>query len=574
MNSSETHFDVIIIGSGVAGALIADYLCDEKKRNQKGENSRQPRVLMLEAGELGPARADLVSAYIKSPTKSLTTPYANKMVNEHAPSPDQAADYYDQPDPPAKIDSQFVSTYQRRVGGTTWHWLGNCPRLLPNDFKSKTLYGFGEDWPITYDDLEPYYCLAEKEMGVAGDHDDINGLFGAYRSEPFPMHKIWPSYSDQVIARLIEKNKNYGAEFNGEPFELKITPQARNSTPYNGRPVCTGNSSCVPICPVGAKYDATIHVNSALANGAELREKAIVTQILADENGKITGVKYITWGGVEFTVTAEIYVLAANAIESAKLLLMSDIGNSSDMVGRNLMDHPQSEALCVIPEPVYSFRGPPTTSGIDKFRDGNFRSNFAAFRLSMGNDGGGRTLSSQPLIDLQTLPLSGGGYFGEELRKRLEYRAVRQFRISFLAEMKPSLSNRVTPSKTRFTFGVPNPKIDFSLDDYTLDAFDKIGEVLKGMFNIMGGTEQILPDKGKQFLGAGHIMGTLRMGNKPDNSVIDANCRMHDCKNLFVAGSGSFPTGGTANPTLTVAALALRLAEHISKILSTAPVAV
>ena len=143
----------------------------------------------------------------------------------------------------------FKSTYERRVGGTTWHWLGNCPRLLPSDFKSESLYGFGKNWPIDYETLEPWYCQAEKELGVAGDHEQLNGLFGAHRSEAFPMNRIWPSYSDLKVAEALQDSAHRWPEYNDEPMVLFCTPQARNSVPYDGRPVCTGNSSCVPICP-------------------------------------------------------------------------------------------------------------------------------------------------------------------------------------------------------------------------------------------------------------------------------------------------------------------------------------
>ena len=336
----EKNYDVIVIGAGVAGGLIANELAKQKKS-----------VLILEAGIGGIERVDLVGDYIRAAVKTPGSPYKvfPKGVTNKAPSPDSANDYYDQPNNP-NSNEVFKSTYERRVGGSTWHWLGNCPRLLPNDFKSQTLYGFGRDWPITYDELEPWYCRAEKELGVSGDHEELQGLFGAHRSEPFPMLKIWPSYSDLKITEALKGYKTLWSEYNDQDLVLMSTPQARNSHPYEGRPVCTGNSSCVPICPVGAKYDATVHIKKAQANGAELRDKAIVKRIDADLDGNITSVVYQDWNEKEITVKAKIYVLAANAIESPKILLMSNIANRSDQVGRNLMDHPQGEGLCIAKE--------------------------------------------------------------------------------------------------------------------------------------------------------------------------------------------------------------------------------
>ncbi|MFI5161381.1 MAG: GMC family oxidoreductase [Sphingobacteriales bacterium] len=551
----EDNYDVIVIGAGVAGGLIANEVARQKKS-----------VLILEAGVKDDNRVGLVGNYLKSTTRSLGSPYFPPGMVNKAPSPDGILnEYYDQPANP-NSNSFFKSNYERRVGGSTWHWLGNCPRLLPNDFRSQTLYGFGRDWPITYDDLEPWYCKAEHELGVSGDHEELDGLFGAHRSKPFPMLKIWPSYSDLKITEALTGYKNLWSEYNHEDLVLMSTPQARNSRPYDGRPVCTGNSSCVPICPVGAKYDASVHIKKAEDNGAKLHEKAIVTRIVADTSGKITGVVYKTWDDKEVTVTAKIYVLAANAIESPKLLLMSGIANGSDQVGRNLMDHPQGEGLCIASEPLFPFRGPPTTSGIDKFRDGAFRKDMCAFRMSMGNDGGGRSQSPSNVLNAMVQDS-----FGQVLRNKLREKVTRQFRISFLSEMKPLPENRVTVSPIQ-DFGVPRPKIDFRVDDYTLNGFDKIAEVMKSILLALGSKlEDIkLPTSSTPFMAAGHIMGTCRMGNDPKDSVVDRDCRSHENKNLFIAGSSVFPTGGTANPTLTLAALSLRIADTILKDLTQA----
>jgi choline dehydrogenase-like flavoprotein len=141
----EKQYDVIVIGAGVAGGLIANELAKEKKS-----------VLILEAGTSGAERIDLVGNFLRSATKDLASPYFPPGTPNKAPSPNSTNDYYDQPNDP-NSNNVFKSTYERRVGGSTWHWLGNCPRLLPNDFKSQTLYGFGRDWPITYDELETWY---------------------------------------------------------------------------------------------------------------------------------------------------------------------------------------------------------------------------------------------------------------------------------------------------------------------------------------------------------------------------------------------------------------------------------
>lgn len=544
------NYDVIIIGAGVSGALIANEL-----------TKHSHKILILEAGPSNHERMDLVGNYLNSTNKSLGSPYNVPGQLNMAPIEDPPNEhYYDQNYNPPDSNTLFKSTYERRVGGSTWHWLGNCPRLLPNDFKTATKYGFGMDWPISYDDLEEWYCAAEYELGVAGDHDELNGFLGAYRSKSFPMPKIWPSYSDLRISDKLSGSRNLWSEFNNEPLVLMSTPQARNSVPFDGRPVCTGNSSCVPLCPIGAKYDASIHIDKAVKNGAELRAKAIVTKIVVDDSNLVKSVEYQNWEGERFQVTGKLFVLAANAIESVKILLLSKIANNSDQVGRNLMDHPQGEGLCVIDEPVFPFRGPPTTSGIDKFRDGDFRRNMAAFRLSMGNDGGGR--SQSPQVTLNKLM---SDHFGTRLRDDLKNYVTRQFRISFLAEMLPSSENRVTLSENKDIAGIPRPKLTFSVDDYTMNSFNKISEVMKSIFLALGSKlEDIkIPDNTAFFMGAGHVMGTCRMGSDANTSVVNKHLQSHDHRNLFISGASVFPTVGSANPTLTVAALSLRLAKYL-----------
>ena len=217
MDTPATLYDVIIIGSGVTGAITAWQL-----------SLSGARVLLLEAGETGPPRLDLVGAYAAALDKSPGSPYMGRQGDRCAPDSDTNSDYYQQDDA-----AQFRSTYLRRLGGSTWHFLGNAPRLIPNDFRMKTQYGVGVDWPLTYKDLEDDYCRAEALLGVSGDHDQWNGFLGAYRTVPFPMSKIWESYSDRQVTPIIN-----GLDVDGVQMEVMNTPQARNSTAYDGRPAC------------------------------------------------------------------------------------------------------------------------------------------------------------------------------------------------------------------------------------------------------------------------------------------------------------------------------------------------
>jgi len=163
--------------------------------------SKGHRVVMLEAGETGPPRVTLVGNFVTASQKTMNSPYRpGTEAIRWVPSPDGARDpYLDQsPTPEA-----FKATYTRRVGGSTWHWRGNVPRFVPRDFRMRSEYGVGVDWPLTYDDLEPYYVEAEREIGVSGNHDEWHNFQGAFRSKPFPMSEIWESYGDTRVAAAI-----------------------------------------------------------------------------------------------------------------------------------------------------------------------------------------------------------------------------------------------------------------------------------------------------------------------------------------------------------------------------------
>ena len=337
-------FDVIVVGSGVAGALAA----------WKLSTYDDYRILILEAGDNGIGegqraefhhamdrqgnRGDMFAPYLELPSRSMVPSPEKAAAPKPAPGQPFAEKYYDY----AETQDTFRAGYNRLVGGSTWAWRGNTPRFLPTDFRLKSTYGVGRDWPFDYDDLEDYYVEAEHELGVSGNHEELDGLFGAHRSRPFPMRGQALTYSDQLVKKRID-----GKKVEHTTLRVTTTPQARNSEAYDYRPACEGHSSCIPLCPSHAKYDATVHLRrlSRLPN-VELRSGCVVTRLDKNADGQVTQVRYKRWtepGAPETVVTAPIIVLAAHAIETPKLLLMSQLANSSDQVGRNLMDHIQWE---------------------------------------------------------------------------------------------------------------------------------------------------------------------------------------------------------------------------------------
>lgn len=535
-SSEAISADVAIIGSGVAGAVLAHRLA-----------MQGIKVLIIDAGkpvERAKAVDTFWKAVIKVPESAYTqTPQAM------FPRVDQPNQWYVQGGPDI-----FKSTYLKVVGGTTWHWLGTAIRLLPNDFKTQTLFGQGVDWPITYSDLEPYYSQAEFELGVAG-HTQFDQASG--QQVRFPMPAIGQSYCDLKYAEALAHTT----------YKVTPTPQARNSVIYDNRPPCCGSSSCIPVCPIQAKYDATVHIKKAVAAGATLMAESTAVQLIVGDDQKILAVQFKRWDNSQGFIKAKRFVLACHAIETPRLLLASrssanptGVANRSDQVGRNLMDHPAQLSWALSDDPVYPYRGPLSTSGIENLRDGSFRQKRAGFRIEIGNDGWGWPTGA-PTSTAEKFARSG--LTGSALDEVISNRTSRHIRLASLLEQLPDPENRVTLDTYEVDYyGIPRPKLNYRVDDYVLRGLVAAQTAHAEIFGHLKSTEV----QHKQYYqGAGHIMGTARMGHDSKTSVVDANLVCHDHKNLLIVGSSVFPTGGTANPTLTIAALSIRAAEFIIK---------
>ena len=519
-----SDYDVVFVGAGVAAAVAGARLA-----------AAGAKVVFLEAGP----RTDRDAAVHRY--RGGMYPYESPA---WAPQPTSSdPDHYYVQDGPVK----FSSDYERRVGGTTWHWLGTCPRLLPSDFEMQSRFGVGVDWPISYDDLEPWYVQAEHELGVAGDDNEDAG---SPRSGPFPMPAIPIASGDHVIRDAAAKHG----------ISVIANPQARNSVDgFQGRARCCGNATCIPICPIQAKYDAMYHIDLAEADGAEVIENAVVYQVDVDGNGEVSGVHYRSPDQEDVVVTGRIYVIAANAIETPKLLLMSrndatpnGVANSSDQVGRNLCDHPWARASATANFPYGGSRGPLSVAGGDDIRAVDTRSEYATYRFEVSHSVGNPSAVASDLI--------GKGLVGKELYAAIRESAPYQVMIAALLEQLPDPENRVQPDWDHLDeIGLPRPQITYSHGDYTLDGWEQAKPVFQAILEEVGATDVDFSEPG----GAGHLLATTRMGDDPATSVTDSFGRTHDHPNLFLAGGGLFPTVGTANPTLTIVALALRTAELI-----------
>lgn len=562
-------YDVAIVGSGVAGAL-----CAWKLSQRAGVDPR--RIVILEAGHNGidsTQRDEFHRVFLDDRAQRFWGgPYSKLGSKAFVPwpeRPDRPAEekYYEQ-NPVGAKKEVFKGYYVRAAGGSTWAWRGNTPRMIAPDFELKSRHGVGDDWPIGYGALEPWYQQAEQALGVSGDTASWNGLHGSPRSAPFPMKEIVLSSGDRKMKAALD-----GQVVDQVPVTVLATPQARNSKFYDGRPACEGNSNCIPLCPIGAKYDATVHLRKAVAAGVELRTGCVVTALEpGDTADTVTRVRYRNWRSADRSldrvVTAKVVVLAANAIETPKILLLSPklkyAADPNTPTGRYLMDHVQQEVTALFPEHLYPFRGPQSLAGIEAFREGPFRSTSAAFRMTVGNDGWGRKENPALTLDRLLDPPAGAPLFGKALAAKIEDRITRMVRISYSCEVLPDPANRVELSAQVDPLGIRRPKLTFQIGDYTWQGLEHGHSVATTLFNGIGGIEELSPTEVEpDYNTAAHLMGTCRMGSNPTTSVVNAIGRTHDYNNLYVVGSAVFTTGATANPTLTLAALALRTADQV-----------
>jgi choline dehydrogenase-like flavoprotein len=609
-------YDVVIVGSGIAGGLVALRL---------GKAGKQ--VLVLEAGEPVPTNINAqMETFYRAVAKVPESPYTPdlsrdpKTVPAGRPTVLSLSNAEDWRDPSKSYLIQtgtvpFSSTYERTAGGTSVHWLGTSLRLLPNDLKMEQYQPNWARWPIKYEDIEAKYCEAESEIGISASVKE-QGYGGVSFSNgyEYPMPAIPPSRIDQYIADQINGMKlGYGIEGKDTELRVRSTPAARNSQPFKQRRTCAGNTNCIPICPIQAKYDPTITLRDAQATGnVDFLYRTVASEVVVGENERVDHIKYLQYDadgkktGEGQTPPAKIFVVAGHAIETPRLLLMSTgagkrphgIANSSRQVGRNLMDHPMYVSWGLLPDPRFPYRGPLSTSGIEDLRDGDFRKERASFRIEIGNEGWNFAVGGDP--NITTVDLVNGlnnsltnpkyeALHGELLVSRLGDLLTRQFRLGFLVEQEPDPDNRVTLSQTQVDgLGLPRPEVHYSLSDYTIRGLaeaKRIADLLFGQLNAVRYTRtpdendptaiELPPNEAGRrerirFMGAGHIIGTYRMGDNRDKSVVNADQRSWDHDNLYLIGSGVFPTSATANPTLTIAALCLRTAEKINNELGNA----
>ncbi|HVE76098.1 MAG TPA: GMC family oxidoreductase [Actinomycetota bacterium] len=432
----------------------------------------------------------------------------------------------------------------RGVGGGTLHYGGVALRFWPEDFQRKSIDGVGEDWPITYNDLEPYYDRVELEMSLSGPETMPWGP--KTRAYPQPPHRT--TARDMYIIKGMEKLG----------MDWVPTPLAILTKHHEGRSACMNYGYCQWGCKSRAKTSTHLnYVPKAVLAGAEIRTKVRVVQIECDERGNIKGFVYADEKGNRHRQQASIYILSAFCVENPRLLLHSatnqypdGLANSSGAVGRYVMAHIAENLMARFPDPVHQWSTAPGTMLSQHHYGTKAEHDFAGGWSWM-------TASLFPAEFLATLAKTGEGVWGKrliELAEQYPHFAV----LGCEGECLPYAENRVELSDEIDEWGVPRPKVTFNFFDNETKMRKKIQKEGKKILEAAG-AEEIFVSEGND-----HTMGGCRMGDNPETSVIDRNLKAHDHPNLYICDTSVFVTSAGAQPSQTNMALATRLADHLA----------
>jgi choline dehydrogenase-like flavoprotein len=428
------------------------------------------------------------------------------------------------------------------VGGGSVHWAAFTPRLHPSDFEVYTRDGVGIDWPIDYEIIRPYYEQLELEMPVAGPAYYPWGHPHGYAYGPHPMGGVGNA--------LIK-----GCTALGIPVSIG-GPVAILSGSHGDRPHCIYRGFCLQGCKVGAKASTLItHVPDALHSGAEIRDHSMAARVELGSNGRVTGVHYFDRNGNSHFQRAKAVIIAGYSIETPRLLLNSacpgfenGLANSSDTVGRYLMAQGGNVILGRFERPVRMYKAPPAHALTEEFYETDPKNDFArGFAI--------QTVGPLPIAFGKQM-VSAKRAWGWGLRREMmDYNHWAAFGL--LAEILPWADNRVTLAEERDRFGLPVAHVSFNLHDNDKKLIAAAKEKTMQVMHAAGATEVI------QEARYAHLVGAARMGSDPRTSVVDKFGRTHDIANLFICDGSILPTQGSANPGLTIQALAARTADYL-----------
>jgi choline dehydrogenase-like flavoprotein len=505
------EIDVCIVGMGASGSVLAAEL---SKAGMK--------VVSLDAGPLREPKRDFASDELEAEKLFWNDPRISTGNN------------------PINLSR---SNSGKGVGGSAVHYTAQLLRFHHSDFRTYSEEGVGEDWPIQYEDIAPYYDRMQKMLQLSGPNQ--------FPWEPYGGHFPLPQHHDLSNNTLKFRD---GCESLG--LQHSVSPLAILSAPHNDREPCINRGFCEEGCmPDSKTTPLNTFVPEAVRHGTTIISDAMVTQLLMNKDGTMKGVCYVK-DGQEFQIDAKIVILASYVIETPRLLLHSanrlfpdGIANSSGQVGKCLMTNTNDHMIVKYNEEIRMYRGNPVQAlTLDPYDIGK-RKGFA--RGFMMNSYGLRPVRLAGLL-FDNDPTR----YGEKLRDiMLDYNHYGSF--AMLGEVLPQEQNRVTLSDEKDQNGMPIPKVHFSFHPNDVKIRNAAKDMLSNI-GISSGGEPLYHLKT-----TAHLMGGCKMGNDPSTSVVNSYGQVHDVKNLFIVGTPTYVTAPSANPTLTTYSLALRTSEYI-----------
>jgi choline dehydrogenase-like flavoprotein len=547
--------DVVIVGSGAGGGAAAWAL-----------SRHGVRVLLLEAGPAFDPLKDY--PLIASDWEQRNFPdkpgshgkHTFAALQELQPNRQELRSWRRPSGPLASGDRRRVDGYHhvRGVGGTTLHFTGEAHRLHPRAMKMRSAFGAAADWPLDYDELEPFYCQAERVVGVAGPAEDKQRP----RSEPYPLPAHRLSYASQ---QLVAGSRKLGLSW-------VANSRAAVSAPYDGRPGCNYCGNCNRGCPRTDKgsVDVTFLRHARRTGKCNIRPACEVTRIEAGSDDRVKAVIFRDAAGSERRVVAKAVVVACGAVETPRLLLLSEsrnaphgLANEAGLVGKNFMETLFWKSSGLHPGPLGSHRGLPSDS---------ICWDFNAPDAVPGTVGGVRFYSAVQETDLvgpinyAVRVVSG---WGKAHKRALREVFGNALTVGAIGENLPNAGSYVDlDPEQRDANGNALARIHSFLPDPELRRLDFMAKTSREILKASGVAEPFEEYGSYDFFSATHVFGTCRMGRDPEGSVVDRYGRSHRWRNLFVTDASVFPSsGGGEAPSLTIEALAIRSADHLTALM-------
>lgn len=448
-------------------------------------------------------------------------------------------------------ESEIVPLMWNGVGGSTILYAGDWPRLLPSDFRVRSLDGVADDWPLTYEELEPFYDRIAREVGVSG----LGGDPAYPEGEELPLPAL--PLGDGVID-VVRAHDRLG-------WHWWPAPNAILSAPYRGRHPCAQWGSCMQGCPEGAKASTDVtHWPQAIEHGARLIAGARATRVVLGARRLVRGVEYVDEAGATRLAEANVVVLAANAIGTARLLLLSacpefpdGLANSSGLVGRRLMMHPFAVVTGVFEPFLQTWKGNvgSRVHCLQFYETDEARGFVRGAKWSMAPSTGGPLNAALPAR-------AGDAVWGPDHHRRVRERFGHCLSWGIFGEDLPDERNRVElDPKLADSSGLPGAKVAYSTSENSHRLLDFHVARARESLEEAGATsvEHLTLMRSAGW----HLLGTARMGADPATSVVDPWGKTHDVDNLYVVDGSVFVTSGGVNPTNTISSLALRFADGL-----------